>query len=137
MAKSIEQLTEKKIRAIANPGLYADGRGLYLQIRHGGAKSWIFRFTRKGRTRDFLRSSRQCRHRQGVQLKEPSSEPRKRIHRIFVRGQHPAHRLSPGHVRPTEMVRSAWPRIPDIYFSSIRAAPVAGMCSRGVLSRSV
>jgi integrase len=52
MAKSIEQLTEKKIRSFVEPGLYPDGRGLYLQIRHGGAKSWIFRFTRKGRTRD-------------------------------------------------------------------------------------
>src|SRR5688572_29628613 len=52
MAKSIDQLTEKKIRTFLKPGLYADGRGLYLQIRHGGAKSWIFRFTRNGRTRD-------------------------------------------------------------------------------------
>ena len=52
MAKSIEQLTEKKIRSFVEPGLYPDGRGLYLQIRPGGAKSWIFRFTRNSRTRD-------------------------------------------------------------------------------------
>ncbi len=37
---------------MADFGLYADGHGLYLQIRHGGAKSWILRYTRNGRTRD-------------------------------------------------------------------------------------
>ena len=52
MAKSIDQLTEKKIRTLVAPGLYADGKGLYLQIRPGGAKSWILRYTRQGRTRD-------------------------------------------------------------------------------------
>ena len=51
MARLIEQLTEAKIRKICTPGLYADGRGLYLQIRAGG-RSWIFRFTLNGRTRD-------------------------------------------------------------------------------------
>ena len=52
MARLVDQLTEAKIRNIRAPGLYADGRGLYLQIRHGGARSWIYRFTLKGRTRD-------------------------------------------------------------------------------------
>ena len=31
-------------------GMYADGGGLYLQVS-GGARSWIFRFARAGRTR--------------------------------------------------------------------------------------
>lgn len=31
------------------PGLYADGAGLYLQVTHAGARSWIFRY-RVGRT---------------------------------------------------------------------------------------
>ena len=52
MARLVEQLTEAKIRNIRAPGLYADGRGLYLQVRHGGARSWIYRFTLNGRTRD-------------------------------------------------------------------------------------
>jgi hypothetical protein len=52
MARLVEQLTEAKIRNICAPGLYADGRGLYLQVRHGGARSWIYRFTLNGRTRD-------------------------------------------------------------------------------------
>lgn len=51
MASLIEQLTEAKIRAISSPGLYADGRGLYLQVRPR-SRSWIYRFTLSGRTRD-------------------------------------------------------------------------------------
>ena len=45
MARLIEQLTETKIRAISKPGLYPDGRGLYLQVRDGGSRSWVYRFT--------------------------------------------------------------------------------------------
>lgn len=45
MARMIEQLTEAKIRTLLKPGLCSDGRGLYLQVRNGGARSWIFRFT--------------------------------------------------------------------------------------------
>jgi Arm DNA-binding domain len=52
MARLVEQLTEAKIRALKAPGLYPDGRGLYLQIRPGGARSWIYRFTLNSRTRD-------------------------------------------------------------------------------------
>src|SRR3954462_2502657 len=52
MARLVDQLTENKIRAITESGLHADGRGLYLQLRPGGARSWILRFTLHGRTRD-------------------------------------------------------------------------------------
>ncbi len=52
MARLVEQLTEAKIRALTKSGLHSDGRGLYLQVRPGGARSWIFRFTLGGRTRD-------------------------------------------------------------------------------------
>src|SRR5664279_5585747 len=52
MARLVDQLTEAKIRNLVAPGLHADGRGLYLQIRPGGARSWIYRFTLNGRTRD-------------------------------------------------------------------------------------
>lgn len=33
------------------PGLYADGGGLYLQVTHADARSWIFRFMLNGRAR--------------------------------------------------------------------------------------
>jgi integrase len=52
MARLIQQLTEAKIRALTKIGLHHDGAGLYLQIRPGGARSWIYRFRLNNRTRD-------------------------------------------------------------------------------------
>ena len=37
---------------ISRRGMYHDGGGLYLQVRAGGAKSWIFRFMLDGRARE-------------------------------------------------------------------------------------
>ena len=51
MARLIQQLTEAKIRTLT-VGLHHDGAGLYLQIKPGGARSWIYRFRLNGRTRD-------------------------------------------------------------------------------------
>jgi integrase len=51
MARLIQQLTEAKIRTLT-AGLHHDGAGLYLQIKPGGARSWIYRFRLNGRTRD-------------------------------------------------------------------------------------
>src|SRR5262245_46363331 len=33
-------------------GMHSDGDGLYLQVGIGGARSWIYRFTLNGKTRD-------------------------------------------------------------------------------------
>jgi hypothetical protein len=52
MARLIRQLTEAKIRMLTDIKLHPDGAGLYLQIKPGGARSWIYRFTLDGRTRD-------------------------------------------------------------------------------------
>jgi integrase len=52
MARLIQQLTETKIRALTEVGMYHDGAGLYLQIRPHGAQSWIYRFRLNGGTRD-------------------------------------------------------------------------------------
>jgi len=52
MARLIQQLTEQKIRGLKKVGLHHDGAGLYLQIRPGGARSWIYRYRLNGRTRD-------------------------------------------------------------------------------------
>jgi integrase len=51
MARLIQQLTEAKIRTLT-AGLHHDGAGLYLQIKPGGARSWIYRFRLNARTRD-------------------------------------------------------------------------------------
>ena len=52
MARLIQQLTEAKIRTLTKIGLHHDGAGLYLQIRPGGARSWIYRFRLNSHTRD-------------------------------------------------------------------------------------
>lgn len=36
----------------AKPGRYADGGGLYLLVKPTGARSWVYRFTLNGKTRD-------------------------------------------------------------------------------------
>ena len=52
MARLIQKLTEAKIRTLTDIKLHPDGAGLYLQIKPGGARSWIYRFRLNGRTRD-------------------------------------------------------------------------------------
>jgi len=54
MARLIQQLTEAKIRTLTKIGLHHDGAGLYLQIKPGGARSWIYRFRLNSRTRELL-----------------------------------------------------------------------------------
>src|SRR5262249_4543841 len=52
MARLVQRLTEAKIRTLTKIGLHHDGAGLYLQIRPGGARSWIYRYRLNGRSRD-------------------------------------------------------------------------------------
>lgn len=51
MAKVTERLTNGLIASIVEPGLYADGGGLYLQVTAGG-RSWLFKYTLRGRTHE-------------------------------------------------------------------------------------
>lgn len=44
-------LSARRVATVTEPGLYADGDGLYLAVSPGGVKSWIFRFMRAGRAR--------------------------------------------------------------------------------------
>lgn len=37
-------LNARQVETIKESGRYADDRGLYLQVRPSGAKSWLFRF---------------------------------------------------------------------------------------------
>ena len=45
-------LSAVKVRALAKPGRYADGNGLYLLIDRSGAKRWLLRMVVQGRRRD-------------------------------------------------------------------------------------
>jgi len=49
MATTINRLTDKTIRAIKEAGLYHDGAGLYLQVTGDGAKSWVMRYSLRGK----------------------------------------------------------------------------------------
>jgi integrase len=48
----INALTAVQVRSVSEPGLYADGACLYLQVSEGGAKSWILRTLVHGKRRD-------------------------------------------------------------------------------------
>ena len=37
-----DKLTERRIRTLDKPGIYSDGDGLYLRVRAGGSKQWVF-----------------------------------------------------------------------------------------------
>ena len=50
--RGINKLTPRKIAATQKPGRYADGLGLYLEIRRAGNKSWSFRYMVAGRARE-------------------------------------------------------------------------------------
>jgi len=52
MARSINRLTDLKVRREKAPGLYHDGGGLYLQVTASGAKSWVLRYMLRGKARE-------------------------------------------------------------------------------------
>lgn len=52
MAREVQKLTSAQVDAITEPGKYLDGDGLWLQVSESGTKSWLFRFTLLGRTRE-------------------------------------------------------------------------------------
>ena len=51
MAK-LGRLNARSVATLREPGRYADGGGLYLRITPGGAKAWVFRYTRAGQQRE-------------------------------------------------------------------------------------
>lgn len=46
------KLTALGVAKLKTPGMYGDGGGLWLQVTGKGAKSWIFRFTLRGKSRE-------------------------------------------------------------------------------------
>ena len=44
MARTIGRLTALKVEKAKEPGLYADGGGLYLRVTSEGARNWILRY---------------------------------------------------------------------------------------------
>ncbi len=52
MARAREKLKPREIEKIKQPGYYADGAGLYLQVSESGSKSWVFRYMLNRRARE-------------------------------------------------------------------------------------
>jgi integrase len=52
MAKAVERLTALQAKRASQPGLLGDGKGLYLRVGEGGAKSWVLRYMLDGRARE-------------------------------------------------------------------------------------
>jgi integrase len=49
MARTINRLTPQGVRTTVKPGRYADGGGLYLTVRAGGSKQWVYLFRWRGK----------------------------------------------------------------------------------------
>jgi len=52
MARTLEKLSDLKVRRIQIPGYLGDGGGLYLQVSPSLSKSWVFRYQMNGRARE-------------------------------------------------------------------------------------
>ena len=51
MPRRAQPLSAAKVK-VAGPGTYNDGNGLRLVVKGTGARAWVFRYTRHGRTRE-------------------------------------------------------------------------------------
>ena len=52
MVRALHRLSNLKVERAKQPGMYADGGGLYLRVAEGGSKQWIYRYTTNGHNRD-------------------------------------------------------------------------------------
>src|SRR4051812_6932621 len=52
MPRQAKALSARRVETAKDPGLFADGNGLYLQVTATGAKTWIFRYVLNGKRRD-------------------------------------------------------------------------------------
>ena len=52
MAREVNRLTDRKVASLKEPGLHADGAGLYLRIDQAGGRRWVYVFHLSGRRRE-------------------------------------------------------------------------------------
>jgi hypothetical protein len=52
VAKVVNRLSARGAGAVSKPGYHPDGGGLYLQVTSSGSKSWIYRYSLDGKTRE-------------------------------------------------------------------------------------
>jgi integrase len=51
MPQTVNRLKAIDIPRLTQPGMYPDGGGLYLQVKSAAARSWLYRYTIKGKAR--------------------------------------------------------------------------------------
>jgi hypothetical protein len=51
MAQQVNRLTTLSVKNLTEPGMYCDGLGLFLQVKGPTARSWVFRYTLRGKAR--------------------------------------------------------------------------------------
>lgn len=112
MARRIDRLSVKTIASKKQPGYYADGGGLYLQVSSAGSKSWVFRYMLAGKAREMgLGSLREV---SLAKAREDAAKYRK------LRRDH----IDPIEARDTEKARKALEKARSITFSQCAAAYV-------------
>ena len=52
VTRTLNRLSALKVARAKQPGMYADGGGLYLRVAEGGSKQWVFRYASGTRDRD-------------------------------------------------------------------------------------
>ncbi len=52
MAQTVNRLTATKVQRFKAPGMYPDGAGLYLQVTGENSKSWLLRYSVRGKARE-------------------------------------------------------------------------------------
>ncbi|BCG00234.1 phage integrase [Paraburkholderia sp. PGU19] len=52
MPRTTHRLTAQAVKSVATPGCYADGGNLHLQVSPALTKSWLFKYTLHGRSRE-------------------------------------------------------------------------------------
>lgn len=75
------RLTAASVKAKKDPGQYADGGGLYLQVTPSGTRSWLFRFTIYGKPRGMGLGS--CDLMTLAEARETAGDLRKKVRKGF------------------------------------------------------
>jgi integrase len=47
--RTLNRLSDKAIKSLTNPGRYADGGNLYIAVRPGGSRQWVFFYRSRGK----------------------------------------------------------------------------------------
>src|SRR5450631_4259175 len=50
--RTINRLTAKAVESLTKPGRHADGGNLYLAVRPGGSRQWVFFFRWQGKLKE-------------------------------------------------------------------------------------